>query len=218
MNEHLDERQLNDCVDDALDAAERDVVMAHVAACDTCRDATERLRALRADLAALPRSIAPPAHVLMGVRAATAAPPHVARSWHARPGVLAAAAVVLVALSSATTALLMRSPSAARPPAAMPTLTTGSTSLVAVQAMERSYQDEIAQLQGVLRDQESNLAPETLAVLQANLEIIDRALAEARAALQADPGNDALNALVRSGYERKLDVLRSASSHTRVSS
>jgi hypothetical protein len=84
--------------------------------------------------------------------------------------------------------------------------------------MERSYEDAISEVQQALRGQQSGLSPETLRVLQANLDIIDRALGEARAALRADPGNDALSALVRSGYERKLDVLRSASTHSRASS
>ena len=84
--------------------------------------------------------------------------------------------------------------------------------------MERSYEDAIADLQRALDDQQSGLAPETLRILQANLDIIDRALSESRAALHADPGNDALTEMLRSGYERKLDVLRSVSSHARARS
>ncbi|HSJ30047.1 MAG TPA: zf-HC2 domain-containing protein [Longimicrobiales bacterium] len=220
MTGHLDERQLNDCVDDALDPAEQDSARAHLAACDSCRDAVESLRLLRSDLAGLPRSIQPPAHVLMGVRAglAQARNSAAARTWYMRPRLLAAAAILLVVISSATTALLIRGTpgSDAAPYAATPP--TGSSSLVAVDALERSYEHEVAEVQRALAGQQSALSPETLRVLQANLDIIDRALNEARAALRADPGNDALTDLVRSGYERKLDVLRSVSSHGRASS
>ncbi|MGH7448955.1 MAG: anti-sigma factor family protein [Longimicrobiales bacterium] len=222
MKAHLDEQQLNDCADGALDPAERARAEAHLAACDACRDAIDRLRQLRSELASLPRSITPPPQVLMGVRAMALALPalHAERLWYTRPHLLAAAAVLLVVISSATTALLLRQPSgvgtgATAPP---PTLSTGSAGLVAVHAMERSYEDAIAEVQSALREHQSSLAPETLHVLQANLDIVDRALAEARSALRADPGNDALTALVRSGYERKLDVLRSASSHARARS
>jgi anti-sigma factor RsiW len=219
MTVHLDERQLNDCVDGTLGTTDQDAVRAHLASCDACRGEVEQLRALRSDLADLPRSIQPPAHVLMGVRAGVMGVPRSAasRTWYARPRLLAAAAVLLVAISSATTALLIRQTrtgGTATPSA----LTASASSLTAVHALERTYEDEIADVQRALLGQQSELAPETLRVLQANLDIIDRALAEARAALRADPGNDALNALVRSGYERKLDVLRSVSSHGRARS
>jgi anti-sigma factor RsiW len=219
MSGHLDERQLNDCADDMLDPAEQDSVRAHLTSCDTCRDAVESLRLLRSDLADLPRSIQPPAHVLMGVRAglAGAAARPAAETWYMRPRLLAAAAVLLIALSSATTALLVREGSTSAVPDTG-SFTAGSSSLVAVHALERSYEDEVAEVQRALLGQQSALSPETLRVLQANLDIIDRALDEARAALRADPANDALTDLVRSGYERKLDVLRSVSSHGRASS
>lgn len=220
MTGHLDEGQLNDCVDDTLDAGDQDV-RAHLGSCPACRDAVERLRLLRSDLAELPRSIQPPAHVLMGVRAGLAGTPvrPAERTWYMRPRLLAAAAVLLVAISSATTALLVRQvadPGGATP--LPPSLGGSSSSLVAVHALERSYEEEVAEVQRALRGQQSALSPETLRVLQTNLDIIDRALLEARAALRADPGNDALTDLVRSGYERKLDVLRSVSSHGRGSS
>ena len=221
MTAHLDERLLNDCVDGTLDPAEAGRVGAHLASCNACTAAVERLHRLRADLADLPRSITPPAHVLMGVRAGIVEAPARGseRSWYMRPRLLAAAAVLLVALSSATTALLLRqSGDGGTARLLPPSSATGSSSLVAVHAMERSYEDAISEVQHALRGQPSGLSPETLGVLQANLDIIDRALTEARAALRADPGNDALNALVRSGYERKLDVLRSASSHARARS
>lgn len=185
---------------------------------------------LRDALAALPRDIQPPPHVREAVLARIAETPGTLTdgaapvrrpAWYARPPMLTAAAVVLVALSSAVTAVLLRDPSAADQPISVgPDVMDASpagdaVTLVAVSAMERSYQDAIAELQRAVRDQQSALSPETLRVLQANLDVIDRALAEARAALHADPGNDALTALVRSGYERKLDVLRSVSSHGR---
>lgn len=221
MTSHLEERQLNESADGTLDPAEQARVEAHLASCDACRDAVERLRLLRSDLAELPRSIQPPAHILMGVRAGLLATPRnpTGRTWYMRPRLLAAAAVLLVTISSATTALLIRqSDTGAASTSLPPSPTASPSSLVAVNALERTYEDEIAEVQRALRGQQSALSPETLRVLQTNLDIIDRALGEARAALRADPGNDALTALVRSGYERKLDVLRSVSSHGRARS
>jgi anti-sigma factor RsiW len=227
MTIHPDERQLNDYADDTLRAAERGGVVAHVASCETCRAEIDRIRRLRSELAALPRDIAPPARVLAGVHAGIATADvgtipfqqdRTRRPWHARPRLLAAAAVLLVTLSSGGTALLLRRPPAGtagggRAPASV--MPAQSAQLTAVHAMERSYEDAIAEVQRVLSEGQSALAPETLRVLETNLAIIDRALAEARTALRADPGNDALAALLRAGYERKLDVLRGLSSHAR---
>jgi hypothetical protein len=144
-----------------------------------------------------------------------------AAGWYVRPSVLAAAAVLLMMLSSAATVTWLRlTDDPAGTGAAQPLAVTerGSSGLVAVLAMERSYEDAIAEVQRALSEQPSSLTAETLRILQANIDIIDRALGEARAALHADPGNDALAEMLRSGYERKLDVLRSASSHGRARS
>jgi anti-sigma factor RsiW len=232
MTTHPYDRQLHDYADGTLPAREHDALRDHLAACDACRADIERIRRLRAELARLPRDIPPPAHVLAAVRAATtgaapaAAGARAAVPWFARPRWLAAAAVVLVAVSSLLTALFVRGSSpapaiadgtAAR--ADVPLTTPGDpAALVAVDAMERSYQDAIAEVQLALADGQSGLSAETVRILESNLAIIDRALAEARTALRADPGNDALAALLRSGYERKLDVLRSVSSHARARS
>lgn len=233
MSRHLDETQINDLVDDLLPGPARRQADAHVAACAQCCESVQRIRALRADLALLPRDIAPPARVLAGVRAQVAEADNPVQSaavraagWYARPSVLAAAAVLLVALSSAATASWLRLTSdpavtGAAAGADVPPLTATrgpATGLVAVHAMEKSYEDAIAEVQRALGEQQSDLSPETLRILQANIDIIDRALGEARAALHADPANGALAEMLRSGYERKLDVLRSASSHTRARS
>jgi anti-sigma factor RsiW len=219
MNEHPDERQLNDLADDTLSAADRLGVEAHVSSCAPCRDTVESLRVLRAGLRALPRDVAPPTHVLAAVHARIESvdPP----AWYARPRLLAAAAVALMVVSSAATALVLRggadasAPQAAAVEAARP---AGTTRPVAAGGLERSYEDAIAELQRTFALQRADLAPETLQVVETSLVVIDGALAEARAALEADPANAGLADLVRAGYERKLDLLRSATSHTRARS
>lgn len=223
MNHHLDDARLNDFADDLLPGPERARAEEHLASCSACRDTLTKVRQLRSALAALPLEIAPPPDVLADVRARIAAAGSgrmVDTSWYARPRMLAAAAVLLVAVTAATTTLVSRAME--RPPGAA-VATYGAAddrpaALVAVQAMERSYEEAIAELQRALGDQQSGLSPETLRVLQENLGVIDRAVAEARAALHADPANDVLAALLRAGYERKLDVLRSVSSHGRARS
>jgi anti-sigma factor RsiW len=236
MTDHLEEHLLHDVADEAIADADRPAIEAHLAACPACTQEVALLRTLHAGLADLPRDIPPPAHVRAAVQAAIAVPGAATLATqravrrqsaaHTRPHVLAAAAVVLIAASSAVTALVLRRPPAAPPlpasdPAAIrhsPVRPEGPTPVVLVHDLERSYQSEITQLQRVLADAQAVLAPETRRILEQNLEIIDRALLEAREALAADPSNDVLAELLRAGYERKLDVLRSATAYSRVRS
>jgi hypothetical protein len=47
-------------------------------------------------------------------------------------------------------------------------------------------------------------------VVERNLAIVDSAIQEAKRALQADPGNGALEQMLRARYEQRLDLLRRA--------
>jgi hypothetical protein len=58
-----------------------------------------------------------------------------------------------------------------------------------------------------IEGQKETLAPETRAVLDANLKTIDDALAQVRAALRKDPGNSQLAHLLTSTHQKKVDAL-----------
>jgi hypothetical protein len=221
MNTHPSDSELHDYLDGDLDPARDAAVARHVEQCDSCRAVWLRQRQLRHRLAALPREMEPPADALRNIHRALAAGDRSTapvteirgvRRW--RPRTLAAAAVLLVALSSALTALLVLRYA---PPRGV-VLDEGSIAppaaeLVALNAMEGSYNKSIVELERALKEYEHALAPETVRLIRTNLEIVDRALTEARVALHADPANAALVELLRANYERKLDVLRSASSY-----
>ena len=59
-----------------------------------------------------------------------------------------------------------------------------------------------------LQQRRAQLQPETLAAVQANLEVIDRALAEVRQALAKDPSNPELSRMLVATHRKKVDVLR----------
>jgi hypothetical protein len=219
MNTHPNEQELHDYLDGELDAARDGAVARHLEQCESCRATWLRLRQLRQRLAALPREIEPPADALRHIhqaivaepQARVVAQPHPPR-W--RPATLAAAALLLIALSSALTAVIVLRYAPARGVVrgdGDPSRAAGE--LVALNAMEGSYNKSIAELERALKEYEHGLAPETVRLIRTNLAIVDRALTEARAALHADPANEALVELLRASYERKLDVLRSASSY-----
>ena len=53
-----------------------------------------------------------------------------------------------------------------------------------------------------------DLDPVTIAVVQKNLRLIDRAIAESKAALANDPASVFLNDRLTHAYETKLQVMR----------
>jgi len=210
--EHLTESERHDAVDDPSRLSAP--AAAHLTACALCAADVAALRRLLASVRALPREMQPPAHTHAAIRAATAASAQGRRMHWSLP---AAAAVVLVVASSMITAVVLRveqARTAVDAPAAAAAAT--DVRVVAQQAVEQSYADAVAELERAIAEQRTNLAPATLQLLQSNLRTIDAALAEARAALAADPGNAMLNEMLRSGYERKLDVLRSVGAHAGV--
>ena len=222
MNTHPTEQDLYDYTDGTLEAARAPLVARHLEQCDTCRLAAVRQRALLQQISALPREIAPPPAVLREIQRAlradgAAVAPVPARRVRARDwsvARLAAAAVLLVALSSAVTALLVLRYAApagvVREDVSAP---APAGAVVALNALEDSYMNSIAELERALREYEHVLAPETVRLIRTNLDVVDRALADARAALREDPADATLVDLLRANYERKRDVLRSASSY-----
>jgi hypothetical protein len=80
-----------------------------------------------------------------------------------------------------------------------------------LRAVDESYAGVLEELATTLATQRRALAPETVATLERTLRIIDEAIAEARSALAADPGNGALLDVLSANYEQKVQLLRRAS-------
>jgi len=222
MSMHLTEERLNDYVDGELSATERAEVERHLEGCAECRAEVAGLRELLYEVATLPLEITPPEELWVGVKEETVELPVRRREtlWGMRYG-LAAAAVVLVALSSALTTALLREPGAGEKaaPATLPVATAGRApaadapvpaALVAFREAETEYVRTAADLEAVLRAGEGRLSPGTVKVVEENLRIIDQAIGEARAALEADPASAELPILLSSMYRNKIDVLERA--------
>jgi anti-sigma factor RsiW len=215
MTIHVLESQLHDLVDDVVPAAERALLEAHLSVCADCAAQLSALTRLRARLRALPLSIEPEADLLPEIRARMRRSSAWSRSHGMRRPLLAAAAVLLCVLSSAVTLLIQRSTRSEAPMSTVPAA-VASAQLVALRATEAHYLDAIEELRvAVLRDQ-AVLEPETVRVLEQSLARIDAALADARAALAADPANAVLAEMLQANYEKKLDLLRRANLHARA--
>lgn len=211
--QELDER-LDDWLDGALPAAEAARVEAHLAGCPSCRESERRLRQLLAHAAALPRSVSPQRDLWPDVERRIARPGGWAGFFGWGPSLgLAAAAVVLAAVA----ALLWQT----QTPAAVQTVEMpvgpafeaasaqgAPVSDPVLAQAEREYEAAANTLLGALQQRQSALTPEDLARIQANLRVIDRALAEVRLALAKDPGNPELNRMLVATHRKKVDVLR----------
>jgi hypothetical protein len=130
-------------------------------------------------------------------------------SW--QPLALAAAAIVL-----GLSALLWNGagPAAVRTvamPSASPTLRTVAGTGVAdpvLAAAAQDYEDAATALLEALQRRRAVLPAEDLARVEANLEVIDRALEEVRQALVKDPASPELNRMLVATHRKKVDVLR----------
>jgi hypothetical protein len=75
---------------------------------------------------------------------------------------------------------------------------------------DAAFDEAVADLQQTLEAGRGRLDPETIRVLETNLEAIDRAIAQCREALEADPSSVYLNTYLAETRRRKLELLRRA--------
>ena len=223
--------RLSDYIDGALTTSEARDVEAHLAGCDACRAAVAELRSIIADAgtleATMPASDLWPAiaarieaereRQLPGAGGLEAAPARNARSGMRRLSFtipqLAAAAVVLVFASAGGAWMLTRASGPAPAIAGAP-----SGSVVPVSTVGATSPDtELAELEAALTGGEQQLDPTTVAVLRRNLLIIEQALVEARAALDADPANPYLSRHYENTLNKKRELLLQAGSIARGS-
>jgi Putative zinc-finger len=220
MSDHIALERLHDYADGLLDPPASAAVRVHLDACDACRTELSSIRALLEDLSQLDREIQPPRDLRPGIWQAVDAlevksaveagsdggvvpfrrPLH-ERSIASLRWPLAAAALVLVAVTAGITTRLMRR--------AAVEIAMDSPAAHAF-ATAAHYEQATSDLERLVREQRDILAPETVRILETNLQVIDRALAESREALEADPGNVALSGMLLATYAKKLDLLRNA--------
>ena len=188
------EATLNEYVDGTLAARARATVEAHLAGCAGCRTAVAELRALVAGAAALPKTVEPSRDLWATIepRIVQRATWNVQRVWWR--GALAAAAVLVIALG------LYR----LLPPSTAPYRPAGQ-GWAAVQA---DFDRATNELSLILAAQRGRLRPETVALVERNLAVIDAAIAESRAALARDPANAELQHLWAAAARQKVELLR----------
>ena len=208
--------RLSEYLDGELDNAERAALEAHLATCGQCYATLGELRQVIARAQALQDT--PPANELWPeIRARMIEESGTRLTPARRPGVstprrfsfsvpqLLAASVALVLLSSGGVWMALRPPAVAvtpRPGTAMPG--TPITPVTWTSPTDLA----VVELEDALARNESRLDTATVRVVRQNLAVIDRAIAEARAALQNDPANTYLNLHLADTMRRKVELLR----------
>jgi anti-sigma factor RsiW len=224
MNEHVTDH-LSAYLDDDLDAATRASIERHLRSCAACAEELSELRRLVTYAGQVTSHDAAPARDLWPAIAARLTGSNVATFQTKREPTrrvisfsvaqLAAAAVLLMAFSGATAWFLRGNVATA------PEITTAmiqaevepratADSIRPVNFADAQFDAAIADLERTLQERRNDLNPRTVEVLERNLKLIDAAIAQARQALEEDPGNAYLSRHLVESRKRKLDLLRRA--------
>ena len=175
--------RVDDLVDDLLDEAEARRVRAHLAGCVSCARQERETRDLLAAAASLPLEL-PPARDLWPELAQKLRPAPPVPRW--RFAALAAAALLLAGISSGLTAWWLQ-------PAPDP--------------WRQDLSQATATLAATLDARRGELDPETVRVIEENLQIIDSAIAEIEAALAQNPDDPRLEAALLAAWNQRLRLL-----------
>jgi anti-sigma factor RsiW len=222
--------RLSEYLDDELSEGERITLEAHLQSCQECpalllelRQVVYRARTLKND--GPPRDLWPDIAERIGVAPATTHSVDLAsrrsRRWSFSLPQLAAAGVALMTLSGGTVWLL-RTPAQQSVTPVVTTVPSGNPQAINTTASWRgsadsSYATAVADLEGVLATSRGQLDSTTILVIEQNLAAIDRAIAQAQAALKDDPANLYLNSHLNETRRRKLELLRQAATLVPVS-
>jgi anti-sigma factor RsiW len=210
--------RLSEYIDDDLSRDERVVIEAHLATCDECRAIVSELRRIADAASRLPgtlpeRDLWNGIALRVGHSAAAPAPSPSRRRFSFTLPQLAAAGIALMLTSGGLVYFL-------RPePPALTANTSGQSpdgvdAVMPVALVDPQYDGAVADLERTLAEGRDRLDPETIRVLEQNLDAIDKAIDQCRRALEADPANSFLNNHLVSARQRKLALLRRATALT----
>jgi len=214
--------RLSDYLDGEMSGEERERLEAALQGDEELGRVLEELRAVRDRAASLPRT-EPDSDLWPGIEArireSGAGVVPITRATRERRRFsftipqLAAAAVAFLVIGSGTAWLAMApgSGEAGSGPSIAETPSTDA-SLVAApgDASSFSYEETIRDLEQRVKVGRSQLSPETVKALETSLATIDRAIARAQEALEADPANVYLNRHLAEARTRKLYILQQA--------
>lgn len=202
-------------IDGELDPVTRRRLRDHLAGCAECSRVRDDLSRI---VAAAPRyrGAAPSEEVWSGVAAAIGHRPvtplaryrRVARGYPLRQ--LIAAGLVMALAGAGVTWAVLGGRAAVPAPVVALTPEEPTEVLSVSNADAASYDRAVSDLEETLAANRTRLDTATVRVLEASLSAIDRAIAEARAAIQRDSTNAYLNGQIAANLRKKVNLLRLA--------
>ncbi len=202
MSDHPSETRLNDYVDGSLQPAERKELEGHLFRCDDCRREVDQLGDLLRKAKAL-GDVQPSRDLFPAIRAAARNPSTGSSSW-VRWGALAASLLILVGASVVFTRFADRKPGSL---AAIP----AEESLAELWAAEKDYVEASSRLMEALEQRRRELSPQTVSLIEEQVGIIDRAIADVRVAVERDKVDTNHAHLLTALYQKKIQLLWTAS-------
>lgn len=232
--------RLSDYLAGELDAPELEAVENHLAECGSCRRVLEEVRDVIARAGALeelrpPRDLW--AGIAATIQAPVRAPAMSGARVIALPSAgahgsdgpdrsdarggdgtritlslpqLAAASIALVTLSAATMWMAGLGLGVDGEEASVP-VPTGAVAMVSdVPELPEGFSAQLSALEEPLAAAFATLDPNTVRILERNLNVVEQAIADSRQALAQDPGNEFLIDHLDRVYQRKLTYMRAA--------
>lgn len=206
MHDEWNDR-LSEYLDGELEQRDRAALEMHLAGCEECRADLADLRAVVSRARSVPDR-APSADLWPGVaaRIATAAarrPALIRRRFAFTLPQLVAASLALVVASGGMVWVARMGGSSTDFPTVLGEVRPANFG-------DAAFDEAVADLQETLDAGRGRLDPQTIRVLEANLDAIDRAIGQCREALLADPSSVYLNTYLAETRRRKLELLRRA--------
>lgn len=209
MSEDRYKDWLGDYVDGTLGDSERRLLETHLAACESCRNIAKDLRHVKEAARALPR-LTPPDNVWRRIEVSLRAQEAVSSPPRFRlfssPMAVAASVLILIGIMGSIMWWNQFSQT---------TEDTSSAQLAdlvvnELELAEKHYVNAIAGLEQIIQkeNQEQTLDPQVMAILNDNLELIEQAIGESRAAAQEDPESVVARESLLGALRNKLTLLQ----------
>jgi anti-sigma factor RsiW len=210
---------IQELVDGTLGALRRIELQQHLDQCPSCRQLADDMRRVRELAQSLDRP-APPDRVWLQVAGRLRQEGRITPASDQRPAPsrrfmpLAIAASLLLVVGASLYLLYPRQTGA--PQDAHATVPSGNAAQAdAVQGVEaefrlaeQHYQNAITKLEEAAKSESGAIDPQTAAMLQKNLQVIDQAIAESRAALRSEPLSARARDSLFEALRKKVTVLQ----------
>jgi anti-sigma factor RsiW len=205
--------RLSEYLDGELKGSERALLEAHLERCEDCQETLAGLR--RVVTRARSLEDRPPAAdlwagVAQRIGAQQSVTPAARRRLTFSVPQLLAAGIALALLSASGAWMLHPAVQTVAVQPASPGPADATVTPVGAPSAIRSYDAAVSDLERLLEQGRGRLDTATVRVLEQNLAIIDRAIADARRAVAADSANVYLNTHLAETMRRKVDLLRQA--------